>query len=127
MFYMVFCECTLKVRNSVHREDEVSIIDEEESEVGDNNIGSHDLEAGNGLPVFRDSTRSSSSGTVTAKNSVSIDVPPSQRSNRGNRKSRGGAAGAGGSLQPHTTASGSVSSISSYPYSLPHSYFNTAE
>lgn len=127
LFYTVFCECTLKVRNSVQREDEVSIIDEEESEVGDNNIGSHDLEAGNGLPVFRDSTRSSSSGTVTAKNSVSIDVPPSQRSNRGNRKSRGGAAGAGGSLQPHTTASGSVSSISSYPYSLPHSYFNTAE
>merc|ERR1719499_1721683 len=126
LFYTVFCECTLKVRNSVQREDEVSIIDEEESEVGDNNIGSHDLEAGNGLPVFRDSTRSSSSGTVTAKNSVSIDVPPSQRSNRGNRKSRGGAAGAGGSLQPHTTASGSVSSISSYPYSLPHSYFNTA-
>ena len=67
MFYTVFCECTLKVRNSVQREDEVSIIDEEESEVGDNNIGSHDLEAGNGLPVFRDSTRSSS-GTVTAKN-----------------------------------------------------------
>jgi len=125
LFYTVFCECTLKVRNSLKQcEDEVSIIDEE-SEEEDNNIGSHDLdlEAGNnGLPVFRDSTR-----TVTAKNSVSIDVPPSsQRSNRGNRKSRA-AAGAGGSLQPHTTASGSVSSISSYPYSLPHSYFNTAE
>ena len=92
MFYTVFCECTLKVRNSLKQcEDEVSIIDQE-SEEEDNNIGSHDLEAGNnGLPVFRDSTR-----TVTAKNSVSSDVPPSsQRSNRGNRKSIGGAAAAG--------------------------------
>ena len=114
MFYMVFCECTLKVRNSVHREDEVSIIDEESVEE-DNNIG----EAGNAElpPVFHDSTRNSKSET-----SVSIDVPPSRSRHRKGHKGQA----AGGSLpQPQSHArSGSVSSISSYPYSLPHSYFN---
>ena len=105
---MVFCECTLKVRNSVHREDEVSIIDEESVE--ELSQGHQDLP-----PVFHDSTRNSTTET--------IDVPPS----RSNRIRKGFKAAAGGSLQPHTTASGSVSSISSYPYSLPHSYFNPAE
>ena len=111
----------MKVRNSVHRsEDEVSIIDED-SEAGEAAMG-HDLEAADNEVVFNESTSKNGGRSRTTETSVSIDVPPPPASrNRGRRQSR--------SLQPHTTtlsSTGSLTgSISSFPYSLPQSYFNS--
>ena len=112
----------MKVRNSVHRsEDEVSIIDEDSSSEA---AMGHDLEAADNEVVFNESTSKNGGRSRTTETSVSIDVPPppaSQHRNRGRSRSR--------SLQPHTTtlsSTGSLTgSISSFPYSLPQSYFNS--